>query len=340
MKPALSRLLLLVGIILLAGAIPVIAFAAGSWQASGGPGSAALTESQYWDLVDSSRSTVLTLKQDSTSEIKSGLGELTSQWQAVTAVILSNGQTVTIDDSYLLSALEAQNPDLDQIENIFDSLEAAHKAYPSRVFTTKDLVSLSQILARPEFAGLSRSVNPISQWLQDQWIRLMNWFNDLLQRIFGNRTVKIGGGNGSPLEILSIVILILVLLYAARAMYADFISEGDLDENGNDSGRALTAESAFEKAQALSRGGDYRSAVRYLYLSSLLLLDERGLLRYDHTKTNREVLRSVSDSPELAAPLHEVIDVFDNVWYGYHSLDEDSFKHYSQRVEELKEKKK
>jgi hypothetical protein len=34
-----------------------------------------------------------------------------------------------------------------------------------------------------------------------------------------------------------------------------------------------------------------------------------------------------------------VVDVFDNVWYGYHSVDEDSFKHYSDRVEELKEKK-
>jgi hypothetical protein len=31
--------------------------------------------------------------------------------------------------------------------------------------------------------------------------------------------------------------------------------------------------------------------------------------------------------------------VFDNVWYGYHSLEEESFKHYSARVEELKGKK-
>jgi hypothetical protein len=68
-------------------------------------------------------------------------------------------------------------------------------------------------------------------------------------------------------------------------------------------------------------------------------MDERGVLRYDRSKTNREYLRSVANSPELAKPLEEVIEVFDNVWYGYHPLEEESFKHYSARVEELKEKK-
>ena len=67
--------------------------------------------------------------------------------------------------------------------------------------------------------------------------------------------------------------------------------------------------------------------------------DAEELLRYDRTRTNREYLRTVSDSPELAQPLAEVIEVFDNVWYGYHEMDEASFKHYSDRVEELKEKK-
>jgi Domain of unknown function (DUF4129) len=334
MKPVLLRLSLLAGFILLAGLFPALVSAAGE------PVSAAISESQYWDLVDSSQQAVLDLKPDSAVEIRRGLDRLAAQWQAVTAVTLADGRTVTIDNSYLLTVLAAPDPDLNRLENIFSSLKAAHKAYPSRVFTTKDIESLKQILARPEFRGLSRQVNPFSQWLQNLWMRLMNWFGDLMQRLFGNRNVTIGDGAGSPLELISIVILILILLYAAHSLYADFVAEADLKEDGSGSGQPLTAESAFEKAQALSRGGDYRSAVRYLYLSSLLVLDERGLLRYDHSKTNREVLRSVSDSPELARRLHDVIEVFDNVWYGYHTLDEDSFRHYSQRVEELKEKKK
>ena len=340
MKPALLRLSLLAVLILLAVFLPALALAARAGGAAGEPVGAALSESQYWILVDSSQQAILDLKPDSVVEIRRGLDHLAAQWQAVTAVTLSDGRTVTIDNSYLLTALAAPEPDLDRLENIFSSLKAAHKAYPSRVFTTKEIESLKQILARPEFRGLSQQVNPFSQWLQNLWMRLINWFGDLAQRLFGNRNVTIGGAAVSPLELFSIAILILILLYAAHSLYADFVSEADLKENGSDSGAALTAESAFEKAQALSRGGDYRSAVRYLYLSSLLLLDERGLLRYDHSKTNREVLRSVSDSPELARPLHDVIEVFDNVWYGYHTLDEDPSGITAERVEELKEKKK
>jgi hypothetical protein len=95
----------------------------------------------------------------------------------------------------------------------------------------------------------------------------------------------------------------------------------------------------MQRAQALSMQGDYRSAIRYLYLSSLLLLDEQGLLRYDRSRTNREYLRSVSSRPELANPLRAVIDVFDRTWYGFEDVDEETYKSYVQHVDELREKK-
>ena len=95
----------------------------------------------------------------------------------------------------------------------------------------------------------------------------------------------------------------------------------------------------MQRAQTLSNQGDYRNAVRYLYLSSLLVLDERGLLRYDRSRTNREYLRSVSSRPELSKPLGDVIDVFDRVWYGFDSVNEEDFESYVKHVDELREKK-
>jgi hypothetical protein len=85
--------------------------------------------------------------------------------------------------------------------------------------------------------------------------------------------------------------------------------------------------------------GDYRNAIRYLYLSYLLVLDEQGVMRYDRSRTNREYLRSVSSRPELAKPLRDVIDVFDRVWYGFETVDETTYKSYVAHVEELREKK-
>jgi hypothetical protein len=69
------------------------------------------------------------------------------------------------------------------------------------------------------------------------------------------------------------------------------------------------------------------------------VLDEQGLLRYDRSRTNREYLRSISSRPELADPLRDVIDVFDRVWYGFESVDEQTYQSYREHVEELQEKK-
>ncbi|HEX6033595.1 MAG TPA: DUF4129 domain-containing protein, partial [Anaerolineales bacterium] len=102
---------------------------------------------------------------------------------------------------------------------------------------------------------------------------------------------------------------------------------------------ALTSTGALKRAETLSMQGDYRNAIRYLYLSSLLVLDEQGLLRYDRSRTNREYLRSVSSKPELAKPLHDVIDVFDRVWYGFEKVDEQTYQSYVRHVDELREKK-
>jgi hypothetical protein len=77
-------------------------------------------------------------------------------------------------------------------------------------------------------------------------------------------------------------------------------------------------------------------AVRYLYLSALLLLEERGLLRYDRSQTNREYLRGVVHRPDLAAILQEVVEVFDRVWYGFQPIDEAEVSHYTARVAELR----
>ncbi len=324
---------------LLAGLLPG-AVSAGQCQPCLQDASQVVSEADYWSLVESSRLSVAALPGKPADTIRQRLDTLATEFKAIKLVTLADGTTVPVDNSYLVSLLSSQKPDLYGIQRTLDTLQTAHRTYPSHVYTTADLQSLKEILARPEFNGLNEQTNPLRDWLQNVWQRFQKWLGDVLQKLFGNRGLNIQGPGWSPLGILSAVVLGLVLAYVIRSLFVDFASEANLDHNGNGAEKALTSDSAFEKAQTMSRGGDYRSAVRYLYLSCLLLLDERGLLRYDHFKTNREVLRSVSGSTELAQPLQDVVEIFDKVWYGYHTLDESSFQHYSQRVEELKEQKK
>lgn len=98
----------------------------------------------------------------------------------------------------------------------------------------------------------------------------------------------------------------------------------------------ISADEALDKASEKSEEGNYRDAVRYLYLSALLLLEERNVLRYDRAKTNREYLRSVADRPELAQPLRSVVDIFDRVWYGFQPLSASDYQYYQAEVEALR----
>ena len=289
---------------------------------------ASIPVEDYWSQLQTSRQTLADLDGKPDEELRTGLDDLAAQWEAFDSVQLEGEETLLVDNSLITSALRSEEPDLDKLTSVLDSIIASRGVGPDPRFTTDDLQTLEEILARPEFQWKEEQPNPLDEWFQKMWNRFAAW----LDKLIPDFTLAI-----DPTPIAAIL-LVIILLYAFRGLFVDLIADARLNNN-EDADELLTADSAFQRAQSLSRGGDYRAAVRYLYLSSLLMLDERGLLRYDRSRTNREVLRSVSDQPELSQPLGEVVDVFDNVWYGYHELDEDSFKHYSDRVEELKDKK-
>ena len=329
MRPALYRLVLFV-LLLTSLTRPVGIVLAAPSRADPDPVSLA----EYWNLVEHTRQIVAGLASAPSENVRPALDKLVSQWEAVKQVQLKDGQTVPVDNSYLVVLLKSSNADnLIIVKSLVETLLEAHRKYPSELFTAADLDRLNVILSDPRFQWKEAQPNPIQKWILEQ----INRFNEWLNSLFGNNN-----SSGDPFSLvptLTTILLALVLLYVFRSLFFDLVAESRLAEDASAESEPLTAEQALARAHSLSRGGDYRSAVRYLYLSSLLLLDERGLLRYDRSKTNREYLRSLSNTPELSEPLNEVIDVFDNVWYGYHSLDEETFKHYSDRVEELNDKK-
>ena len=327
MKIFFQRFSLLVVFLIIPG------FTAFSASASGLNIASSIQEVDYWDLVQTSRDAMEQLQGLPEENIKERLATLADKWEAITEVEM-DGKIIPVDNGYLINTLNAEKPDLEKIAALLDALLSAHKKYPSKIFSAGNLVSLNLILSRPEFQWPEQAPNPVNNWFQKIWDRFNKWLNGILGN--GQITIPV---DTVMLSIFASIFLAVILIYVFRTLFVDFMREAHTNGGEDGESEPLTSEAAFEKAQALSRGGDYRSAVRYLYLSSLLLMDERGVLRYDRSKTNREYLRSVANSPELAKPLEEVIEVFDNVWYGYHSLEEESFKHYSARVEELKDKK-
>lgn len=294
-----------------------------------------ITFDGYWELVRNTRQALVQLEASPDNEVREGLDDLASKWEMVTTVEFPDQSVMAVDPSYLVEILKQDSPDLKRLVALMDALLKAHDDFPQKVFTVQDVEPLKEILARPEFQWQeAQPAAKTPEWIQ----RILDAIAEIMNRI------SYGIQNGIyygriPLVVAAVLVFILSLYFITRNLSRSLVREAELAaENGEDDA-LMTSKGAMQRAQSLSGQGDYRNAVRYLYLSSLLILDEHGVLRYDRSRTNREYLRSVSSKPELSKPLSDVIDVFDRVWYGFDSVDEETYQSYVKHVDELREKK-
>lgn len=135
------------------------------------------------------------------------------------------------------------------------------------------------------------------------------------------------------LFVLAIGVVLAVLSYFARGLQIQRTASGD--KAGDEDDVPVTSVQARERAAASETTRDYRAAMRYLYLSSLLRLDERGIIVYDPTLTNREHIRQVSGRPQVANSLRPVVNTFDRVWYGFAPLDQAQYEEFRHSVDRL-----
>lgn len=298
----------------------------------------ALPVEAYWKLVEDSLAALEELENVDSVVVSSRLADLADQWANVTAIVLADGSTITLDTSFLVARLRTarlREPDiaLTELESYFLTLQEAGRSWAEPTHDSQSLLSLEEILAQSEF-----------QWPEEEPTfldRIWDWISEQLLKLLARISPSAASGLGQLLQpfltIIGIIILFGVLYFTFRGLIADLVSEADSTAHGSDMyDELLSVDQALQKAQNLSAGGDYRSAVRYLYLSSLLLLEEQGLIRFDRSQTNQEYLRNVAANSELSDILRDVIDVFDRVWYGFQNLDSRAYAQYEARVEELR----
>jgi hypothetical protein len=99
-----------------------------------------------------------------------------------------------------------------------------------------------------------------------------------------------------------------------------------------------TSRELAEAGLAAARAGDFRTAIRKLYISFLYELADRGLIELEDSATNHEYLRKVSRFNSLVSPMNYMTDRFDYVWYGMFPSSEEEFAAYRTRYEEAMER--
>ena len=85
------------------------------------------------------------------------------------------------------------------------------------------------------------------------------------------------------------------------------------------------AEDLDERIQFFLNAGDRRQATRYLYLKTLHLLSDRGLIRWHAEATNHDYLRELKGTP-TEPPFRFLTRAYEMVWYGEFVLSESSFR--------------
>ncbi len=286
---------------------------------------------QYWEQVQKTRSVVEGLQTAPAEVARQSLDYLVQEWEDIAEVKLNDGTVIPIDNGELTALLSRDPPVLTETLGRLDALLAAKSGFPRNKFSQKDLDALAAILAGPQFQWQKNSVQPPDWWTRF-WENVSRW----LEKVFGRVGINLPGFDTIVTWGL-VIVLLVILFFMGRTLLKDLAGDEELDSEGGDGQEPLTAEAAIQRAQELSGLGNYRSAVRYLYLSALLLLDERGVLRYDRSRTNREYLRTVAETAELARPLRAVIDLFDRVWYGYEPINQSTYEEYVRHVDRLKE---
>ena len=107
---------------------------------------------------------------------------------------------------------------------------------------------------------------------------------------------------------------------------------------GEELDAATTPRDLADAAMAAARAGDFRTAIRKLYISLLYDLAERNVIELEDSATNHEYLARLSRFNSLTAPVGYLTDRFDYCWYGMTASSEEEFSTCLARYKEAMER--
>jgi hypothetical protein len=185
-----------------------------------------------------------------------------------------------------------------------------------------------EILARPEFTdatGGRSKKSALERWLEDVFKKISKWLEGLRPP---------GLGRGNPDAIVGFAETMRYFLYFLGGVGV-LVLGYHLVRAARDAGwfrwqrkkKKTSAEDdplldasivdPLREARAAEQAGEWRQAVRLLYIAALRVLRERGWLVLEANRTNWEYQRLLTQrAPELARLLLPATRRFDRIWYG------------------------
>lgn len=217
-----------------------------------------------------------------------------------------------------------------------------------------------EILSRTEFQNVVDKVKkddaPEEEEAPGWFARLIKMLLEWLEKLFKNddKPVKpvdvsmdspsMPGANIVIIGVLVVVALVLVFILV-RSLKKKPSDEVDLDESGGLIQQSLEHDgmSALSKppetwaglADELAARGEFREAIRHLYLALLSRLHRDGVIDYDPTLSNWEYLFAFKGTSTLKSAFKELTRRFDFAWYGNLGVDSLAYAMFRKVAEPL-----
>ncbi len=155
------------------------------------------------------------------------------------------------------------------------------------------------------------------------WNRFLDWLGGIFKRQLRNRDAGANSGGGNIMNgIIAVAAVILLILGLSKVKFRTWITgKGAVVKEEYDVSEENIHEIEFDKdIKDAERDGDYRRAIRLLFLKVLKSLSDADQIYWDPNKTNHQYLYELKGT-NAYSPFVKCVNVFDLVWYGQWDID-------------------
>lgn len=266
------------------------------------------------------------------------------------------GATLKIDNQWLHDAIDKVLKDVkgdpeqrrSQLIDISDGLDYLNDRVNAgmKEATATDpeaRARLDRILARPDYRSpelQESSVRSIARKIKDFIARL-------LSKLFGRRisgpASSPTSASGSFFRIIIILATIAALLYGLFILFRHFPKWKKKKEDDEEEVREILGEQIavnatpadlLSDATEYARKGEYRLAIRRAYIAALFELEQRGKLRLNRARTNRDYLSALRSDGTVYPSFSVMTGKYEHVWYGQQKATEEEFNQFVDRYRE------
>jgi Domain of unknown function (DUF4129) len=244
-----------------------------------------------------------------------------------------DGQVVRVDNSWLHIAIDEvakkRRDDTEGRHSMLTEISGRLSALQERIRQSQQVAKagdqgtqLDRILARPEYQLDKEQGSTIKKFLNSLWQKILRFL----------RSLDFSRGREPELPntglLSGIRILLVIIVFVASAIGAIYLigrlrrkrSQEEVKDVREVLGEKIagdvTSGDLLAMAAELAKQGDYRTAIRRVYIALLLDLERRGKLPLHPSKTNRDYLNALRAERKLYPTFSIMTGAFEMIWYG------------------------